>query len=60
VDTLVKTINSLTHTLRGKKNPKGIAQIEALDQIDKILNNLSKATVTKRKQVTFDETTAPP
>jgi hypothetical protein len=60
VVTIVKAIDDLTHALKGRKNTKGIAQIEALEKIDKILNNLVKTSTTKAKQVTFDETTAPP
>jgi hypothetical protein len=59
-DTIVKAINDLTHALNGRKNIKGIAQIEALEKIDKILNNLAKTNTTNVKQVTFDKTTAPP
>jgi hypothetical protein len=46
VDTIVKGINDLTHALKGRKNLKRIAQIEALEKNDEILNNLSKATET--------------
>jgi hypothetical protein len=59
-DTIVKAINDLTQTLKGRKNIKGIAQIEALEKIDEILNNLAKTNTTKAKQVTFDKMTAPP
>jgi hypothetical protein len=46
VDTIVKAINDLTHSLKGRKILKGIAQIEALEKNDEILNNLLKATET--------------
>jgi hypothetical protein len=59
-DTIVKAIDDLTHASKETKNIKGIAQIEALEKIDKILNNLAKTNMTKAKQVTFDKSTAPP
>jgi hypothetical protein len=31
-DAIVKAINDLTHALKGTKNKKGIAQIEALEK----------------------------
>jgi hypothetical protein len=61
VDTIVKALDDLTHTLKGRKNVKSDAHIEALEKIDKLLNNiLRRITTEKEKQVTFDETTAPP
>ena len=40
---------------------KGDAQIEALEKIYGLLNNIPRRITTeKEKQVTFDETTAPP
>ncbi len=40
---------------------KGDAQIEALEKIYELLNNIPRRITTeKEKQVTFDETTAPP
>jgi hypothetical protein len=59
-DIIVKAINDLAHALKGRKNTKGIAQIEALEKIDEILNNLAKTSTTKAKQFTFDKATAPP
>jgi hypothetical protein len=60
-DTILKVLNDLTHTLKGRKNVKGDAQIKALEKINKLLNNISRRITTeKEKQVTFDETTAPP
>ncbi len=61
MDTIVKELNNLTHALKGRKNVKGDAQIKALEQINKLLNNIPKKVVTRKEQhVTFDENTAPP
>ncbi len=59
-DTIVKAIDNLTHALKGRRNQKGIAQIEALEKIDKILNNMPTTNTTKTTWVTFDESAAPP
>ncbi len=60
-DTIVKALDDLTHTLKGRKNVKVDAQIKALEQIDKLLNSIPKKVVTRKEQhVTFDESTAPP
>ncbi len=60
-DPIVTALDDLTHALQGRKNMKGDAQIEAQEQIDKLLNNIPKKVVTRKEQhVTFDETTAPP
>ncbi len=48
-DTIVKALNDLTHVLKGRKNGKGDAQIAALEQIDKLLNNIPKKAVTRKK-----------
>jgi hypothetical protein len=57
-DTIVKALDDLTHALKGRKNVKGD---KALEQIDKLLNNIPKKVVTRKEQhVTFDENTAPP
>ncbi len=60
-DTIIKALDDLTHTLKGRKNVKDDAQIKALEKIDKLLNNiLRRITTEKETQVTFDETAAPP
>jgi hypothetical protein len=65
VDTIVKALDDLTHALKGRRNVKGKAQIEALEKIDELLNNLLKQLEPERQQerqrkVTFDNGTAPP
>jgi hypothetical protein len=61
VDTIVKTINDLTHALKGKKNVKGKAQIKTLEKINELINNVPKTlTINRENHVTFNETTAPP
>ncbi len=39
-DTIVKALNDLTNALKQKRNNKEIAEYEALQRIDKILNNI--------------------
>jgi hypothetical protein len=39
-DTIVKALNDLTNALKQKRNNKGIIEYEALQRIDKILNNI--------------------
>ena len=63
-DTIVKALDDLTNALKGRRNVKGEAQIEALEKIDELLNNIPKHMEPERrqeqqKQVTFDEATAP-
>jgi hypothetical protein len=64
-DTIVKALDDLTHALKGRRNVKGEAQIEALEKIDELLNNLPKQLEPEQQQerqrkVTFDNGTAPP
>jgi hypothetical protein len=60
-DIIVKALDNLTHTLKGRKNVKSDTQIEALEQIDELLNNIPRKGVTRKEQhVSFDENTAPP
>ncbi len=47
-DTIVKAIDDLTHALKGRRNQKGIAKIEALEKIDEILNNIPTTNTTKQ------------
>ncbi len=42
-DTIVKALNDLTNALKQKRNNKGIVEYEALQRIDKILNNIPEA-----------------
>ena len=65
MDTIVKALDDLTHALKGRRNVKGEAQIEALERINELLNNIPKQLESERrqeqqKQVTFNEPTAPP
>ena len=64
-DTIVKALDDLTHALKGMRNVKGEAQIEALEKIDELLNNLPKQLEPEQQQeqqrkVTLDNGTAPP
>ncbi len=60
-DIILKALDDLTHALKGRKKVKGDAQIEALEKIDKLLNNIQKKISTaKEKHVTSDEDTEPP
>ncbi len=59
-DIILKAIDDLTHALKGRKNVKGDAQIEALEKIDVLLNNIPKKISTvKEKHVTPNENTQP-
>ena len=64
-DTIVKALDDLMHTLKGRRNVKGEAQMDALEKINKLLNNIPKQLEPKRhqeqqRQVIFDNETAPP
>jgi hypothetical protein len=58
---MVKTLNGLTNALKQKRNNKGIVEYEALQRIDKILNNIpateQQVPPMTSKQVTFDRMT---
>ena len=41
-DTIVKALGDLMHALKGRRNVKGTSEIEALERIDKLLNNIPK------------------
>jgi hypothetical protein len=65
VDTKVKALDDLTHALKGRKNANDETQMEALEKINELLNNVPKHLEPERhqerqKQVTFNDTTAPP
>jgi hypothetical protein len=59
----VKALNDLTNALKQKKNKKEIVEYEALQRIDKILNNIpateQQALPMKSKWVTFDKMAKP-
>jgi hypothetical protein len=48
-DTIIKALDDLTHALKGRKNMKGSTQIEALEQINKLLTNIPKKVVTRKE-----------
>jgi hypothetical protein len=58
-DTIVTALNDLTNALKQKRNNKGINEYEALQRIDKILNNIpateQQVPPLRSKQVTFDK-----
>ncbi len=59
-DIIIKALDDLTHALKGRKNVKGDAQIEALEKIDELLNNIPKKISTvKENHVTPNENTQP-
>ncbi len=64
VDTIVKASNDLTNALKQKRNNKGIIEYEALQRIDKILNNIlgteQQVPPMTSKQGTFDKIAKPP
>jgi hypothetical protein len=63
-DTIVKALNDLTNALKQKRNNKEIVEYEALQRMDKILNNIpstqQQVPPTKSKKVTFDKMSKPP
>jgi hypothetical protein len=59
-DLIVKALGDLTQALKGRRNMKGIEQIEALTKIDKLLNNIPTIKKALSRKVTFDEATKPP
>ena len=61
-DTLVKVLNDLTQALKEWRNKKGIEEMDALQQINELLNNIpAKATTTEHsKRVTFKAIAKPP
>ncbi len=60
VDTIIKALRDLTLALKGRRNMKGIEQIEALTKIDELLNNIPTTNKTPTRKITFDEATKPP
>jgi hypothetical protein len=64
---IVKAMNDLTHTLKERRNTKGILEIEALQKIEELLNKIPSPTIPDEatppmteKRVTFDQTSKPP
>jgi hypothetical protein len=61
-DIITKALNDLTKALKGKNNDEGVGQLEALKQLDAILNNVPEPvpiqvdTRSTQRRVTFDET----
>ncbi len=60
----MKALNDLTNVLKQKRNNKGIVKYEALQRIDKILNNIpateQQVPPMKSKRVIFDKVAKPP
>jgi hypothetical protein len=58
----VKALNDLTQALKERRNKKGIEEIDALQQINELLNNIptTARTTEQSRSVTFDATTKPP
>jgi hypothetical protein len=60
----VRALNDLTNALKQKRNNKGIVEYDALQRMDKILNNIpstaQQSPLTKSKRVTFDKMSIPP
>ena len=61
-DTIVKALNDLTQALKERRNKKGTEEIDALQQINELLNNIpiTASTTERSRSVTFDATTKPP
>ena len=59
-DLIVKALGDLTQALKGRRNMKGIEQIEALTKINELLNNIPTTNKTPTRKVTFDEATKLP
>jgi hypothetical protein len=60
-DIITKALNDLTKALKGKNNDEGVGQLEALKQLDAILNNVPEPVPTQvetrstQRRVTFDK-----
>ncbi len=59
VDILTKAIGDLTHTLKGRRNTKGIMELEALQKLDELLNQAPQAQTPPPRQVPRKEATTP-
>jgi hypothetical protein len=49
-DIIVKSIDDLTHALKGRKNVKSNSQIEALEKTDELLNNIHKENFSSKRK----------
>jgi hypothetical protein len=62
-DTIVTALNDLTNALKQKRNNKGIVEYEALQRMDKILNNIpateQQVPSMTKKIATFDKMAKP-
>jgi hypothetical protein len=58
-DILTKAINDLAHALKGRRNTKGIMELEALQKLDELLNQAPHAQTPPPKQVPREEATTP-
>ncbi len=58
-DILTKAIDNLAHALKGRRNTKGIMELEALQKLDKLLNQAPHAQTSPPKQVPREEATTP-
>jgi hypothetical protein len=58
-DILTKAINNLAHALKGRRNTKGIMELEALQKLYKLLNQAPHAQTPPPKQVPREEATTP-
>jgi hypothetical protein len=50
-DTIIKALGDLTQALNGRRNMKGIEQIEALTKIDELLNNIPTTNKSPTRKV---------
>jgi hypothetical protein len=58
-DILTKAIDDLTHALKGRRNTKGIMELEALQKLDKLLNQAPQAQTPPPRQVPREEAATP-
>jgi hypothetical protein len=58
-DILTKAIDNLAHALKGRRNTKGIMELEALQKLDELLNQAPQAQTPPPRQVPREEATTP-
>jgi hypothetical protein len=58
-DILTKAIDDLAHALKGRRNTKGIMELEALQKLDQLLNQAPQAHTPLPRQVPRKEATTP-
>jgi hypothetical protein len=56
-DILTKAIDNLAHALKGRRNTKGIMELEALQKLDELLNQAPQAQTPSPRQVPREEAT---